>query len=155
MGCHRAQGLQLLQLKGEHLGQRLRVRGGCSDSLLDALSNPQSRWWWASGPAARTTPCSRLSRFPSWCARSNPQSQRWWALRTAARTTLRSRSRHPSTTVSTTLSKPTIEDMYPGYMTEMTRQTHIGVDVGQYYNKMVIEYPSEIKSYSDKIKSYN
>jgi hypothetical protein len=30
-----------------------------------------------------------------------------------------------------------VEDMYPGYMTEMTWQAHVGVGIGPYYDKMV------------------
>jgi hypothetical protein len=30
-----------------------------------------------------------------------------------------------------------VEDTYPGYMTEMTRHAHVGVDIDLYYNKIV------------------
>jgi sporulation-control protein spo0M len=40
-----------------------------------------------------------------------------------------------------------VEDTYPGYMTEMTRQVHGGQHIGSYYNKMTTEYPPEIESY--------
>jgi hypothetical protein len=42
------------------------------------------------------------------------------------------------------------EDMYTWYMIEMTQQTHVGVGIGPHYNKMSVEYLSEIESYSDK-----
>jgi hypothetical protein len=31
----------------------------------------------------------------------------------------------------------------------------MGVGIGPYYNKIVVEYPTEIESYSDKIISCN
>jgi hypothetical protein len=34
-------------------------------------------------------------------------------------------------------SGATVEDMYLVYMTEMTQQTHMGVGIGPYYNKIV------------------
>jgi hypothetical protein len=54
----------------------------------------------------------------------------------------------------TTLSQSD-EDMYPGYMTEVTQQAHVGVGIGPHYNEMVVEYPLQIESYLDKIKSCN
>jgi hypothetical protein len=48
-----------------------------------------------------------------------------------------------------------VENTYLGYITEMTQQAHMGVGIGSYYNKMMAEYPPEIESYSNKIKSYN
>jgi hypothetical protein len=30
-----------------------------------------------------------------------------------------------------------VKETYPGYMTEMT-QTHVGVNIGPYYNKMAV-----------------
>jgi hypothetical protein len=38
-----------------------------------------------------------------------------------------------------------VEDMYLGYMIKMTRQTHGGVGIGPYYNKMVAKYPLKIE----------
>lgn len=48
-----------------------------------------------------------------------------------------------------------IEDMYPEYLTEMTQPNLIGIGTGPHSNKMAVEYPLEIESYSDKIKSCN
>jgi hypothetical protein len=31
------------------------------------------------------------------------------------------------------------DDTYLGYLTEMTRQAHVGVDIAPRYNKMVVE----------------
>jgi hypothetical protein len=42
--------------------------------------------------------------------------------------------------------------MYLGYMTETTQQAHVGVGISPHCNKMTVEYPLEIESYSDKIK---
>jgi hypothetical protein len=33
-------------------------------------------------------------------------------------------------------SRAAVKKTYPGYMTEMTQQTHVGVNIGPYYNKM-------------------
>jgi hypothetical protein len=33
-------------------------------------------------------------------------------------------------------------------MIEMTQQTHIRVNIGPKYNKMMIEYPAQIESYN-------
>jgi hypothetical protein len=48
-----------------------------------------------------------------------------------------------------------IEDMYLGYLTKMTQQNLIGIGMGPHLNNMVVEYPSEIEPYLDKIKSCN
>jgi hypothetical protein len=48
-----------------------------------------------------------------------------------------------------------VEDTYPRYMTEMTQQALVGVDIGPHYNKMPVEDHLEIESYSDKTKSCN
>jgi hypothetical protein len=48
-----------------------------------------------------------------------------------------------------------LEDMYPRYLIKMTQPNVIGIGTGLHSNKMVVEYPSEIESYSDKIKSFN
>jgi hypothetical protein len=48
-----------------------------------------------------------------------------------------------------------VKDTYPGYMTEMTWQTHVRVGISPHYNKTTVEYPPEIESHSNKIKSCN
>jgi hypothetical protein len=48
-----------------------------------------------------------------------------------------------------------VEDMYLGHITKTTQPNLIGIDTDPHSNKMAIEYPPEIESYSDKIKSYN
>jgi hypothetical protein len=47
-----------------------------------------------------------------------------------------------------------VENMYLGYLTKMTRPNLIGIGMGPHSNKMAIEYPLEMESYSDKIKSF-
>jgi hypothetical protein len=48
-----------------------------------------------------------------------------------------------------------LDYMYQGYMIETTQQTHEGVGIVPYYNKMTVKYPPEIELYSDRIKYCN